>query len=281
MAEAPPDARMSRAEIDQTCTRLVGCLMARRLAIYPPGDKRRLPDDIPTIKHFQDARKQVEVIRGGMLALYDDVRPRKKPTNPLPLAERMREFLGLPAAFQGYYKRELLIKAINLHVTLNGLTVAGGVRVDEALSRACGGRYADGEIIQRRSVFSLTSGAFVTRAEGEEAAKVPSRVKTLLLRERAELQAVGDALTLLRKARQQHQLATSSPHAALLDREIRVLAASAAAGEAALLERAGETRLFGQVEHAGDEEVPVEDEEEEAIQEGVQEEEETIQDVQE
>lgn len=235
---------LTRADIDQMCKQLVDDLKARREALYPPGEKRKLPADIPTLQQMRDMRKLVVTIRAGMLALHDDIEPRKRPTSPLKLTEAMATFLGLTPAFSGYYKRELLVKALNIYATVRGLVVDGGIMLDDDLALAtC---RSTGELLPRQQVFGLVSSAFEPSSEHTKSAVHP-RVLKALEKEKDELQSVSDAIAYVRRTKQHRDRCLTSKHKDLLVQEAKGWSAEVSRAEEALLQCVAQTRLFADV----------------------------------
>jgi hypothetical protein len=229
-----------RDEINEACGELVTGLAASRLALYPPGDKRRLPDDIPTTKDFRAMRKQIEAVRLALLDMCAGARGGRQA-----LFVRLRPsalaFLRLPDEFDGWYKREVLVKALNMHATLADLSTAEGIRVDERLA-LCADEMEPGSLLQRKEIFALVS-ALCERPPAD--AEPPSeQVVAAIAREQDELNALAEVLAELRHARAQVTAIEGSRHVALLARELESRRQDAERLQQRLHEVAATTRLF-------------------------------------
>jgi len=246
---------MTRQDVDTACKDLIEQWKERRTLIYPPNDKRKLPKDVPTLKDMRELRKLLITSRVGMLALHNEVEPTKRLSHPIKLGAAMQTFLNLPSSFGGYYKRELLVKAINLYAGINDLVIPIGITIDNALAAATG--YPVGEELPRARIFNVVSVAVErsstskvsskTTSKGEIVAKLSNRVLRAIEKETQQLQAVSDALQHLRHAKKCREQCLSSTHKNILAVEAKEWETIITEAEHTLQQCQQNSRLFGKV----------------------------------
>jgi hypothetical protein len=154
---------LSRDKIKELFEKLDVDLRNRSVALHPPGDKRKLPADIPKRDKFRQLRVVVDNARIGMLALEASLRLNRRPAIPVPISDTMKTFLRLGDEFEGYYTRELLVKAINLYATLYDLCSGNSITLDTRLATAT--MLSPGETILRKRIFGLVAAAILKKPE--------------------------------------------------------------------------------------------------------------------
>lgn len=207
---------MSQVDIEKTCKELVEQLKERRELIYPPNEKRKLPEDIPSSKEIRELRKLIESVKSNMVMFRNVVEPKKRITKPLKLKDSMIEFLHLSPSFGGYYKREFLVRIINLYTTINNLVIPNGIRIDDTLSKATG--ISSGEEIERKQIFTIVAASFIQTSQdpNQAAQKLSSKIIRSLEKEKQDLDAISKALNYLRRVTKCYEQTITSQHKDIL-----------------------------------------------------------------
>jgi hypothetical protein len=205
----------TREEIDRVCDKLVEGITDRKLAIYPPGDKRKLPDDIPKQKSFVSLKKRIEALRSVMNAKERNLNPSHRVMKPIKVNDEMIEFLKLDEEFDGFYTRELLVKAVNLYTSLKGLSEGNVVTLDARLAKAA--QKEEGDQIQRTEIFSIVSKS-ISRVELTQ--EQTDELLEVLLREHEQLKSIADIRADIKILEKQIALMQDNEQAELFEKEI-------------------------------------------------------------
>lgn len=205
----------TREQIDDICDKLVEGISDRKLAIYPPQDKRKLPDDIPKQKSFVNLKKKVEELRSIMNSKERNLNPSHRIMKPIKVNEEMAEFLKLDDEFDGFYTRELLVKAVNLYTSLRGLSEGNVVTLDARLAKAA--QKEEGDQIQRTEIFSIVSKS-ISRVELDQ--EKTDELLKVLLEEQSQLKIIADIRSLAKDLEKQISLMSEEGLDDLFEKEI-------------------------------------------------------------
>jgi len=195
--------------------RLDAGIKERSVALYPPGDKRKLSDDIPSREIFRQLRTRCNEIRTSMLAIDAATFPKQRVSVPIVVSVGMREFLRLGDEFGGYYTREALVKVVNLYASLYELSSGHTITLDTRLASALG--LSAGTKIPRQRIFELVSKT-ISKGPSPE-----GNITLVLDREREELDELGKLLDKYRHVKQQQVTIKSSPDKDMFQKELATL----------------------------------------------------------
>jgi hypothetical protein len=204
-----------REKIDELTKILLEGISDRKLAIYPPNDKRKLPDDIAKQKVFVQLKRRVEAIHRALSALDRNLHPSKRDIKPIKINKHMQRFLRLDDEFDGFYSRELLVKAINLYTSIKGLSESNVITLDARLAKAM--QKEKDEKIQRTEIFRIVSNS-ISKVEIDE--EKLAELLPLLFEEQKNMGAIADLRLEIKDLEKQISLMEENESADLFKKEI-------------------------------------------------------------
>jgi hypothetical protein len=162
-------------------------IVERNDALHANQPKRVLPEEIPRKKDFAALREDVASLKKPFMDRVKKLTVKEHTINLVKVNESMATFLRLPESFEGYYSSRLLLKVMNLYISLHGLSNGKLVTLDERLATAY--EQEEGEVA-RTALLRLNYASYASPKENIVDDETMERLTPIIIKEEEDITTI-------------------------------------------------------------------------------------------